>query len=191
MNGPNGRIVHPIQAAWLILRQHGEACEQCGPLVTILEQVPESPRGYDAEVNPLLCEDGRELHGAWVAAKEEWLESTRDYRRTLGVLGASQEAVILRDRAWTRLSDPERRRYLAMTAAERERLLESIEAGILAERGRVADHRVSTVPAERPWATNGRGERRCEGCGRPHTGGGRFCSRECRTAKLEGTALDE
>lgn len=125
---------HPVQQAWRDLARHFEGCERCAAANAGLRQVPEDPAATDLQVYQQLCPDGRELHGAWVAAKAEWLESTRDYRRRLGVLGASQDAVLLRDAAWAKLDDGERRRYLGLPDAERFRLLEALEAGILAQR---------------------------------------------------------
>lgn len=182
---------HPIQIAWRELRKHGEACDICGDLIAELAQVPDDPRRADRELHPQFCEDGRELHGAWVAAKDEWLETTRDGRRRLGVLGASDEAVELRDAAWARLPGPERMRLLALPDAERFRLLEAVEAGILAERrARPVPPTSGNGPA---WVVphSGRRPRTCEQCGREHQSHGRYCTPECRRLaarpRLEGT----
>ena len=167
----------PIVDAWKHLARHAERCVVCGPLVIVLRRVPDDPRRTDLDLHPRFCPDGRELHGAWRAAKDEWLETTREYRRRLGVLGASQEAVLLRDEAWCRIPAPDRLRVLNLPDAERFRLLESIEAGILAER------QAGQARREREIAEN-LTERTCRlpSCGEkflaPRDSKERYCSEE-------------
>ena len=220
---------HPIQSAWRDLSRHADACSTCGAVRAELRRVPEEPTTADSELHSRLCEDGRELHGAWIAAKAEWLESTRDGRRRLGVLGADQDRVLLRATAWERLPATEQRHVWELDDVARERTLEAIEAGILAEgrrtvvqertgfreaaamlesagsgehaagpsegaeRGkRPAGTRVGTEREERPWFRHGR-PRMCDGCGREHATGGRYCSSECRAKhhQLESTEVEQ
>lgn len=177
------RAGHPIQVAWKELARHAEGCEPCAEVVAVLCGVPDEPRAADAELHPRLCVDGRELHGAWVAAKAEMFEAAKPGRARIGVLGADQDAVALRDAAWASLTDPERRRYLELPAAERFRLLEAIEAGLRRRAvttastdapERRADPRVGTASRERA--------KTCATCGRAFSGGGRYCSAKCRQA---------
>lgn len=159
---------HPIQVAWAELARHADGCEPCAEVVPLLRGVPADPRAADAELYPRLCVDGRELHGAWVVAKTEAFEAAKPGRARMGVLGASQAAVELRDAAWASLTDPERRRYLALPEAERFRLLEALEAGLqrraIAPASAVSRERAvvaeGTDVRERPWQRPGGGRRR-------------------------------
>lgn len=165
----------PIVDSWKALALHADGCDRCQGQVQALARVPDDPRQVDAVISEQLCEAGAPLLACWWEAKATWLEATREHRARLGVIGASQEDVELRDRAWASVPDHERLRLLALPEGERFRAIEAVEAGIL------ADIRRMHGPAAGPP--------RCSGCGKPFSPrrpSDRYCSRSCRVS-LEQT----
>ena len=120
---------HAIQVAWRELRKHGEACDICADLIAELGQVSDDPPRADRELQPQFCEDGRELHGAWVAAKAEWLlDKTQGRREALGLVGLGREEAEVRARAIGALTTEQFRAVLALAPEPREGQLRALTA---------------------------------------------------------------
>jgi len=165
-----------ILVAWKALAAHGAGC--CGEAIEQLRQVPDDPKQTEPRLANTLCVEGQELWGTWYEARQAWLDSTLSHRRRLGMVGLDQDAAELRAESWNSMPDPQYQKLLELPDAERYRLIESLEAGILARRQSSSSQALSTPPSapHRPI-------RPCETCGRGHRTGGRWCSRQCR---LEG-----
>jgi hypothetical protein len=158
--------------AWRALARHGQDCRECEVGVAQLRLVPDDP----GPVHELLCEVGRALFEAWLAARSERAGELGELARPWGIPSAREDPYGAEERAaaLTALPGP------AAQAIYREPDLEKREAMI---RAVVAAHRAGGVQAPEPAGE----ERECarEGCRnrfvvRADRRRQRYCSERCR-----------